>query len=637
LADLITQGASRSAVLDAVVAETFGLFSVDFTAMLSYEADGAAYIVAVHHAPGDLAIGERAPHIPEGLALRVFGSGRPTRVDAYAGLSGADVERMHELGITGGAAAPILVDGHLWGVLTAMTRSGPVEADLEYRLADFAEIAATAVAGAQARHEQRGLADEQAALRRVAELAARGTEPRDLFGKLTAEISRLLPGKATAVVRFDSDGTATTEAVSSEPAAQWSAASTGIELAAVVRSTGQLARTEGPPAGGAVPIHVDGALWGMLLATSPEGPLPADIGRRLSPFAELAAIAISAAEARDQLRALADEQAALRRVAELVARGTALGGVFEAVTAETAKLLGSTRVTLRRYDQDGSATTVATYDAEGTAIARAGTELSVPVVVESRVWGTLGTVNGESPLPAGAEERLRQLAGLAAAAIANAENRAHLTASRARVVATADETRRRLQRDVHDGAQQRLVQTVITLKLARNAIARGDDAGDLVGEALYHAERANAELRDLVHGILPASLTRGGLRTGLESLIGDLSIPVDLRLTAPRLPAQTEITVYFVVAEALTNVVKHARASRAEVTVHAEGATLRVEIVDDGIGGADPAGGTGLTGLSDRVQAAEGTMTIVSAAGDGTAVRVALPLAEAPSVAGQAD
>jgi signal transduction histidine kinase len=192
-------------------------------------------------------------------------------------------------------------------------------------------------------------------------------------------------------------------------------------------------------------------------------------------------------------------------------------------------------------------------------------------------------------------------------------------------------------RDVHDGAQQRLVQTVITLKIARDAIARGDAAGDLVGEALYHAERANAELRDLVHGILPAALTRGGLRTGLESLIDDLSIPVDLRLTAPRLPAQTEITIYFVVAEALTNVVKHARASRAEVSVHADGATLRVEVVDDGVGGADPDGGTGLTGLSDRVQAAEGTMTIVSAAGDGTAVRVALPLTEVPSVAGQAD
>jgi signal transduction histidine kinase len=255
---------------------------------------------------------------------------------------------------------------------------------------------------------------------------------------------------------------------------------------------------------------------------------------------------------------------------------------------------------------------------------RAG--VAVPVTVEGRVWGTL-TMSSSGPPPAvGTEERLAQLADLAAAAIANAENKAKLTASRARVVATADETRRRLQRDVHDSAQQRLVHTIIALKLARDAIAAGTAPDALVEEALKNAERANRELRDVVHGILPAALTRGGLRVGLESLIDDVPLPVDIDVTVPRLPAPTETTAFFVVAEALTNVVKHAHAHRATVTVTLDGGDLVVEIRDDGVGGADPALGTGLTGLLDRVEAGDGTLRIVSPPGRGTAVHATLPL-----------
>jgi signal transduction histidine kinase len=305
------------------------------------------------------------------------------------------------------------------------------------------------------------------------------------------------------------------------------------------------------------------------------------------------------------------------RVAELVAQGAALRDVFQAVIIEAAAITGSNHVSLLRHARDGSATTVAAYGA-----GPAGSELTVPVVVEGRTWGALiaGIVTPCS------EEGLHQLAGLAAAAITNAENKAHLTASRARVVATADEARRRLQRDVHDGAQQRLVQTIITLKMAQAAVARGETPALEITEALHHAERANAELRDVLHGILPASLTRGGLRTGLESLVSDLSITVGLRLTVPRLPGQIETAVYFFVAEALTNVVKHARATRAEVTVEIDGVTLRAEVRDDGVGGADPARGSGLTGLSDRIQAVDGTLTVTSSAGSGTVLRARLPL-----------
>jgi len=249
-------------------------------------------------------------------------------------------------------------------------------------------------------------------------------------------------------------------------------------------------------------------------------------------------------------------------------------------------------------------------------------------MIEGRVWGALTTSTPGPPQPAGTEQRLLQFAELAAAAVANAENKAKLTASRARVVATADETRRRLQRDVHDSAQQRLVHTVITLKLARDAIAAGDSAGELVEEALANSERANTELRDVVRGILPAALTRGGLRTGLESLVADLAVPVDVRVTELRLSTHTETTAYFIVAEALTNVVKHSGATRATVEVEIEGETLSIYVHDDGSGAADPARGTGLTGMLDRVEASEGTLRITSPAGIGTTVHATLPLRE---------
>ena len=240
------------------------------------------------------------------------------------------------------------------------------------------------------------------------------------------------------------------------------------------------------------------------------------------------------------------------------------------------------------------------------------------------MWGALTTSTSGRPLPADAEDRLAQFAELAAAAIASAENKAKLTASRARVIAAADETRRRLQRDLHDGAQQRLVHTVISLKLAESAAADGRSAAALIAEALTHAQRANTELRDLVHGIMPSSLTRGGLRPGLDSLVADLALPVAIRVSVPRLPARIETNAYLIVAEALTNVVKHAQATRATVDITLDGGTLVVTVQDDGRGGADPALGTGLTGLLDRVEACDGELDIASAAGRGTLLRATL-------------
>jgi hypothetical protein len=166
------------------------------------------------------------------------------------------------------------------------------------------------------------------------------------------------------------------------------------------------------------------------------------------------------------------------------------------------------------------------------------------------------------------------------------------------VVAASHDERRRVIRDLHDGAQQRLVHTVITLKLASRALQRGDgDAGSLVSEALDQAERATAELRELSHGILPAVLTRGGLRAAVEALPARMPVPVAIDVPVGRLPTMVEATAYFVVAEALTNIAKHAHAQRIEVTTRVEGSSLHVEICDDGVAGAQP-DGSGLLGDS---------------------------------------
>jgi signal transduction histidine kinase len=534
------------------------------------------------------------------------------------------------------------------------------------------EIAASEVDGLRA------LADERAALLRVAELAARAAPPADIFAAVVTEASRLLRGQPTTLTRFDTDRELVVVAAHEGPAPVWDRIAFErdtlpdrvLRRAVVVRvddyaeePDAVLAASYGLAAAVAVPVTVAGAVWGMVTATDPARPLPLDTERPLEQFAQLVAAAVGNSQARAELTILADEQAALRRVAELVASGAPPQKVFDAVTAEASALLGDLAVALMLYDEAG-AVVVATCNcpapvglhvpfSAGTAIGRmfdtrrpvhvdsyentpladvareAGitSTTAVPITVEGRVRAALVSSNTGPTTRAAVEIRLAQLAELAAVAIANAETRAKLTASRARVVATADETRRRLQRDVHDGAQQRLVHAVIALKMARSTVESGSAAARLVDEALTNVERASSELRDIVHGILPRSLTHGGLRLGLESLVADLALPVDMQVTTPRLPAGVETTAYFVVAEALTNAVKHSQAGEVSLSVDLDGDTLVIEIRDDGVGGAEPTRGTGLTGLLDRVDAAGGALTIASPTGEGTAIRAELPVA----------
>ena len=373
---------------------------------------------------------------------------------------------------------------------------------------------------------------------------------------------------------------------------------------------------------------------------------------------------------RDELRRRADEQAALRRVATLVARGVAASELFEAVAAEVQGLLGADVTRLVRYEPDGTATALSrraatsvdtgeeqrfaldgesvtaivwrtgrparkdSYDeADAGAVPKLVREVGVrtavgaPIVVEDRLWGVMTAAwQRAEALPVDVEERIAQFTELIATAIANAQSRAELAASRARVVATADETRRRIERDLHDGAQQQLVHTVITLKLAQRALGdREDPATELVDEALGHAERATAELRDLAHGILPPSLSRG-LLGGIESLVSRVRLPVAIDVTEERLPQALEATAYFIVAEALTNVVKHAGAGTARISAHVHDGALRVEVHDDGAGGAHVDGSSGLLGLHDRAAALNGELTVESPPGSGTTIVATLPV-----------
>jgi signal transduction histidine kinase len=244
------------------------------------------------------------------------------------------------------------------------------------------------------------------------------------------------------------------------------------------------------------------------------------------------------------------------------------------------------------------------------------------------LWGALfvHSMQTDEPLPRDTESRLTGFTELVATAISNTEARNEVAASRARIVAATDDERRRVVRDLHDGAQQRLVHTVITLKLAQRASqTKAGDVPALVSEALDHAEQATAELRELVHGILPAVLTQGGLRAGVDALGSRMPVPVENDVSVGRLPAAVEATAYFVVAEALTNVAKHARAGRASVAARIEDGTLQVQVRDDGVGGAQP-DGSGFLGLTDRLAALDGQLRVESPTGGGTLVTADIPV-----------
>ncbi|MDT5069660.1 MAG: hypothetical protein QOK02_5815 [Mycobacterium sp.] len=378
-----------------------------------------------------------------------------------------------------------------------------------------------------------------------------------------------------------------------------------------------------------------------------------------------------AERSRDQLQALAELQYSLRRVATLVARAAPPSEVFCAVTGELARCLGVQHSTLVRFDADGGSILLATHDdhgleiplgtrfppegenvaamvfrtgrcarldshddapGEAAAIVRAvGIESGVgaPIVVDGHLWGAaiVGT-SQRDPLPADTEPRLGDFADLVATAIANAETRAQLTASRARIVSAGDEARRRFERDLHDGAQQRLVSLGLKLRAAEAAVPTELKSLRLqMSEMVVGLVDVSKDLQDISRGIHPAVLSRGGLAPALKTLARRSTVPVALDLGVEgRLPDSAEVAAYYVVAESLTNAAKHAHASEVSVKVDLDGTDLRLCIRDDGAGGADSRGGSGLVGLRDRVEALGGRLLVSSPVGDGTSLVATIPL-----------
>jgi signal transduction histidine kinase len=533
------------------------------------------------------------------------------------------------------------------------------------------------------------LAAQQASLRRIAMRVAGGAASAAVFAAIAREVGQLLGLPLVQVWRYESDGTATVAGTWNEAAQPFKAGSRWPldgSLGEVVRQTGRPARVDdiadspgtiadaaraaGIRSAASAPIVVDGEVWGVMVANpGPGAPLPDQVEDRLAEFTDLVATAISNTASREQLAQLADEQAALRRVATLVARESPAAQVFAAVAEEVGRLLRIEDTTMIRYEEDGTVTAVANWterDASiptgtrlssggenvaslvlrtgqpariddydratgplGTYVRKLGVRSAVgtPIVVEGRLWGAMIAASWQAePLPAGTESRIGEFTELVATAISNTQARSDLAASRARIMEATDEERRRVVRDLHDGAQQRLVNTVITLQLARQALEAGKGtAPALVVEALQEAQQATVELRELSHGILPSALTEGGLREGVNALASRMPVPVEIDVSVGRLPAAFEATAYFVIAEALTNVAKHSRAKRATVTARIDDDTFRVQIRDDGIGGARP-DGSGLLGLADRLAVLDGQLRVESPGDGGTLVAADFPL-----------
>jgi signal transduction histidine kinase len=693
VATLVARGAAPQEGFAAVVEEVGRLLPVDFADMGRYEPGRTITFVAAWGSGDDQSpVGTRWSLDGKNLATLVFETGCPARIDSYVDASGPLGIGGRERGFRSAVGTPIIVEGRLWGVVIAgSTLEQSMPADTEARLASFTELLATAISNAESRAGLSRLAEEQAALRRVATLVARRVPQEELFAAVSEEVWRLLPVDFAIMGRYEPDGTAT-------PVAAWGAAADrfppgsrwildGNNLSTIVFETGRpgridnyaeasgptgvTARETGCRSAVATPILVEGRIWGLMIAgLTVEQLMPADTEARLASFTDLLATAIANADSRTELGRLAEEQAALRRVATLVAHGAPPDGVFAAVVEEVMHLLPVEYAHMGRYEFDDAVTIVTSLsrtgpffpvggrwmlggnnlatlvhetgrparvdgaDASGpigVAIRERGRRSAVgtPVFVESRLWGVMiaGSTLAQ-PLPADAEARLASFTELLATAIANAESRAALAASRARIVAAGDEMRRRIERDLHDGAQQRLVSLALELRAVQADVP--PDLGELKGELSHVAEGLASvfdELREISHGIHPAILSDKGLEPALRALVRRSAVPVELDLHAAerRLPEQVEVAAYYVVSEALTNAAKHAHASVVNIELGVHNASVRLAIRDDGIGGADPGRGSGLVGLGDRIEALGGTLQVTSATGSGTTLLIQIP------------
>jgi PAS domain S-box-containing protein len=691
LATLVAGGASSDAMFDAVAQEVVQVLYLSNAAVCRYDDGGATMtVLAVSGVrPDPFAPGSRWPLDGPSMSAEVLRTGRPVRIEDYTDLSGSLGAAARESGFDQVAGAPIIVDGRVWGLISTSSPDAQLPDDLEDRLGEFTKLVATAIANSDAREELARLAEEQAALRRVATLVARGIAPADLFEAVSAEVAQLIPADGAALTRFEPDGTVTA-------LGGWTTAGgyvySGRRFDLDGTVSGRVLDAGGPAriddytveAGTAAvaaremgwrtsvgaPVILSGRLWGVLAVVSKDEPLPPDTERRLVGFTELLATAVANTESGEERARLTAEHAALRRIATLVADGAPPDDVFTAIGDEVSRTLGVPIAVMFRYEADGGATVLASSGADWVSVGsfwpnlpggvpaavletgRAArvddwTEVTgpagdlarehglrwgvgVPIVVDGSLWGAIIALSRDpEPLAKETEPRLTAFTELLATAISNSESRAELEASRARIVATADATRRRIERDLHDGAQQQLVALALEARAAQAAVPA--ELGELRSELSGLVEGLTGALdglREIALGIHPAILVEGGLAPALKTLARRSPVPVKLEVsTGLRLPEPVEVAAYYVVSEALTNTAKHANASVVHVGVEADDGILRVSVSDDGVGGADAAHGSGLVGLKDRAEAIGGRILLDSAPGGGTSVEVELPLA----------
>src|SRR5579884_85234 len=541
------------------------------------------------------------------------------------------------------------------------------------------------------------VADQQAALRRIATLVAAGVSEAELATAVVSEIGALFGAQRAATLRWDGDtirmiGAWSAEGV--EPrAGNEVLAYGGDTITARIVETGSPARIDsaddlqtefarkrwaelGLQAAIGAPILVDGKVWGVVIAsrTRKGDVFPAGVQHHLRDFAALVAQAIVNTEVRRETAALIAEQSALRRVATLVAAGRPKSEVLGAAMAEIESLFGTTSVMFVRWEGvPDEVVVVAASTAPGceavepgslyrpasgsptltvleTGAADRGEETSpergtvsvvaAPVIANAWLVGALTASRpAEAPFPAGAEQPLRSFADLVAQSIANEQAQAELRASRARIVQTADETRRRFERNLHDGAQQRLVSVSLTLRLAASALRSSpDEAAELIASASEGLSVALGELRDLARGLHPTILTEAGLGLALDALAESSTLPVEVANEIDaRLPEPVEAALYYLVSESLTNVARHADATKVLVRATCRDAVAAIEVVDDGVGGAEIGGGSGIRGLADRVEALGGRFGVDSSPGHGTRIWAAIPFEPEPDEREEAD
>jgi signal transduction histidine kinase len=531
VATLVAAQADADRIFSAVAEEAGRLLQADMGAVSKFGPEGCFAVLAIWTEAGTefaFPVGEQLPIEEGSLTAQVLRSGRVSRMDTYRSAVGTLAELRDRLGLGSMVGAPIVVGGRVWGIvsvslLSSRAKTETLPAGSEQRLADFTDLLATAISNAEARAELARLAEEQAALRRVATLVATGTASEELFNAVTVEMRSLLNAGVTSLLRYEADGTASVLAASSDPGIEVPLLShltlEGRSVAATVLSCGCTARIDG--------------------LEGPPGSVPA---------------------------------------------------VFRGLGMRTAA--------------------------------------GAPIVVEGALWGViLAHWRDPQAVPPDTEGRIEQFTQLVATAISNAASRAQLAASRARIVVTADETRRRIERDLHDGIQQRLVTLALQLRTVQG-VPPGR-AGLLA--AISHADDELTsildELREISRGVHPAILSVGGLGPALRVLARRAAVPTVMDIGEfGRLPQPLEAATYYVVCEALTNAAKHSHATVVHVDLGIKNAMLHLSIDDDGDGGADPARGSGIIGLVDRVDVLGGKLTLRSPPHGGTSLVIDLPL-----------